>query len=124
MKKNFDNVVKDIQRLMVENYVFPETKKPVSENDIESEELSDDLSDLGDEIGGEESLEQEQPIESNTNPETKEKIKQIRTLALELILKLDPSSQTEEYKTIKTIWDSCDKLLSNKNAPSKNINNN
>ena len=121
MKNNFDGLVKDIQRLMVENYVFPETKKHVEENEIQSDELGDELDNLQGEIGGEENIEPMSQESSDTNPETKEKIKQIRTLALEMILKLDPSSQTEEYKTIKTIWDSCDKLLSNKQSVSKEI---
>jgi hypothetical protein len=47
-----------------------------------------------------------------------EKIKQIRKISINLLSELNPSNDSESYKMIKGIWDSCDKYLT------RNVSNN
>ena len=85
-----------------------------------------------DETSEEQPLDQplEQPAIQNLNKHehgssnSKDKIKQIRVLSLELILTLDPSRNVEEYKSIKSIWDLCDKLLADKQPEKKEFKQN
>lgn len=109
IKKKYENIVNDIKSLMVENYVFPSIKEEDDEFS-ETEPIDSDVVDIDRDID----TTNVDSVSSDVNPNNKEKIKEIRALALDLIKTLDPSSDVEQYKSIKSIWDSCDKMLSNK----------
>lgn len=86
-----------------ETYMFPsDTHVKEESNDI-SNDIDLDLDSI-----------------SNEEPETKpvdnikEKISSIRKIAIGLLSEVEPTEKPEDYKTIKSIWDLCDKFLTSK----------
>ena len=100
-----------------ESYAFGKEEEMENPDILDDEIPAEDESPLGDNVGGDDK------IGSDVN--TKDKIKQMRKIAIELIMELDPSTDEIMYKSIKSIWDSCDKLLTKTETPvvDKNINN-
>ena len=87
-----------------ETYMFPSNAHVKEENT----DLTPDI-----EISDEEPIvEPEQPIKQ-ADP-IKEKIGSIRKIAIGLLSEVEPTEKPEDYKTIKSIWDLCDKFLTNK----------
>lgn len=72
------------------------------------------------------SIETEQPLgdeKISSDVDSKDKIKQMRKIAIQLIMELDPSTDEIIYKSVKSIWDSCDKLLTKNETAVVNKNN-
>lgn len=114
MKKNevieIRETLDDIKRIMNESYAF-------------GREEEQDVPDFSDD---ETSIETEQPLGDEkvaSDVDSKDKIKQMRKIAIQLIMELDPSTDEIMYKSVKSIWDSCDKLLTKNETAVVNKNN-
>jgi len=103
MKDNIRGMLNEIRttfdankNILKENYVFPTNthSKPVEENEIP-------------EMG----LKPEMKSEVKIDP-IKEKINSIRKISISLMSEIEPTERAEDYKAIRTILDTCDKLIS------------
>jgi hypothetical protein len=89
--RNMLNEIRNGVANLSEAYVFPSEK----EDDMEFD--SPELGAEKPEQGGVDNI--------------KTKIGDIRKLAINLMGEIDPSTNPDEYKTVKSIWDLCDKLM-------------
>lgn len=86
-----------------ETYMFP------SDAHVK-EETNDAPIDIDlDSISSEEPTLNDKPVDN-----VKEKIGSIRKIAIGLLSEVEPTEKPEDYKTIKSIWDLCDKFLTSK----------
>lgn len=86
-----------------ETYMFPS-------NTHVKEESNDTPIDIDlDPISSEEPALVDKPVDN-----VKEKIGSIRKIAIGLLSEVEPTEKPEDYKTIKSIWDLCDKFLTSK----------
>lgn len=109
-------IMNDINSIINESYVFNSKQEEIrpqkQESSIEPNQVSPSV-----------------PEVNKTNIESGSvdtEINKMRKISIQLLSNLDPSEDTETYKLVKGIWDSCDKYLTKDNIqkPKNNNNNN
>ena len=117
--KEIREIMNDIDQIMNESYVMGKTPQQVIP------EGGDDI----DSNGGIPSEESKGIDNSNLGPKKSvnidKEIADMRKIAITLLADLNPLSNPEESKIVKSIWDSCDKfLIKDKQPKEQNQNNN
>lgn len=97
MSKDLNNMrtMMNEVKIISESYLFPDknTERTIKK-EMEIETPEDEMMDNN--------------VES---VDVNSKIEEIRKIAISLISELSPATDPENYKVAKTIWDSCDKVL-------------
>jgi hypothetical protein len=117
--KEIREIMGDIEQIM-ESYVFgkkPQQVIPEAGNDINSSgEIPPATPEETNNVGSENSG------QGNSTNIDKDVVN-IRRISLELLSKINPLSSPEESKTMKSIWDSCEKFLYKDKQPKEQNNN-
>ena len=122
--KEIREIMNDIDQIMNESYVMGKTPQQVIPEAGDDAGAGDDAN--GDYTNFEGPLpgpdgSSESPYKSvNIDKE----IADMRQLAITLLADLNPLSNPEESKIVKSIWDSCDKFLIKDKQPKEQNNNN
>ena len=117
--KEIREIMGDIEQIM-ESYVFgPQQVIPEAADDINSSgEIPPVTPGETNNIGSENS-DSGQGNSTNIDKD----VVNIRRISLELLSKINPLSSPEESKTMKSIWDSCEKFLYKDKQPKEQNNN-
>lgn len=121
--KEIREIIDDIKNIINESYVFDEQQPQLKVQPNMQQKNQSINTPIQEDPDNKEDFNIKGDNLSSNDFDTK--ITQIRKIAIQLMTGLDPSSDSESYRLIKGIWDSCDKyLIKDSISKPKNNNNN
>jgi hypothetical protein len=112
--KEIREIMNDINQIITESYVFGhKSGEMIPEGDDDSLEFGS--TEAGNPELGNNGIEHQDSELGGSYVNIYNEVKEMRKIALNVIMKLTPDANQEAYKLVKGVWDSCDKFL-NKNT--------
>lgn len=105
--KEIREIMNDISQIITESYVFGHKSGEMIP------EAGDDDFDFGSTEAGHQGLSDEHQNSElgGSSVNIDNEVKEMRKIALSVVMKLTPDANQEAYKLVKGVWDSCDKFL-------------
>jgi hypothetical protein len=111
--KEIREIMNDINQIIIEGYVFDHnSSKKIPESDDNDDSIEFGSTEAGNPGLGNVGIKHRDSELDESYVNIDNEVKEMRKIALNVIIKLTPDVNQEAYKLVKGVWDSCDKFLS------------